>query len=262
MIITLIYILHMIFQPKTMAQVIQKQDTNIDYYISKKIKIQDFYFQDILTYWIKFNKTLKYLMTYSIVLFVPSFILAICFIAIDKQTSTLFFISIGLLLIAGLSFLSTIYALIYIRQSNSFINSFQEWQVANSKFEDENLIENMLQPDALEKYHQVSVCSGRHKFIVVSDKNLDKIQDEKQPVNISIVNKVWFKSNKPAKIKDKKIHAYSLMVLANAHNLYIDGYKANINMLAYDYLKFVLNKDVKLSSKQANNHLEIPDMDF
>ncbi|MFV8434751.1 hypothetical protein ACNQ16_00225 [Mycoplasma sp. 3137] len=52
------------------------------------------------------------------------------------------------------------------------------------------------------------------------------------------------------------------MILANAHNLYIDGYKANINMFAYDYLKFVLNKDVKLSSKQINNHLEIPNIDF
>ncbi|MFV8474979.1 hypothetical protein [Mycoplasma sp. Z663] len=252
----------MIFQPRTMAQLIQRQDTNIDYYISKKIKVQDFYFQDILAYWIKFKKTLKYLMTYNVVLFVPSFILAICFIAIDKETVTLFIIGIMLLLVAGLSFLSIIYALIYIRHSNSFINIFQEWQMANSKFDDENLIENILQADALEKYHQVSVCSGRHKFIVVDNKTLDKIQGEKEPVNISIVNKAWFKSTKPAKIKDKKIHAYSLMILANAHNLYIDGYKANINMFAYDYLKFVLNKDVKLSSKQINNHLEIPNIDF
>ncbi|MFV8489132.1 hypothetical protein [Mycoplasma sp. 31_09] len=262
MIITLIYILHMVFQPKIMSQAIQKLDINIGYYISNKIKVQDFYFQAILAYWIKFKKTLKYLMAYNVVLFVPSFILAICFIAIDKETGTLFITGLVLLLVAGFSFLSIIYALVYIRHSNSFINSFQEWQIANSKFEHERLIENMLQPDALEKYHQVSVCSGRHKFIVVDDKTMAKIKDEKEPVNISIVNKIWFKSTKPSKIKDKKIHAYSLMVLANAHNLYIDGYKANINMLAYDYLKFVLNKNVEMPLKQVNNHLEIPDMDF
>ncbi|MHA3845879.1 hypothetical protein ACX1NA_01675 [Mycoplasma sp. VS276A1] len=73
---------------------------------------------------------------------------------------------------------------------------------------------------------------------------------------------MWFKSTKPAKVKDKKIYAYSFMVLANAHNLYIDGYKANINMFAYDYLRFVLEKDIKLPPTKTNNHLEIPDMDF
>ncbi|MFV8459268.1 MAG0920 family protein [Mycoplasma sp. CR] len=257
MIITLIYIFHMIFKPRTMAQAIQKIDINIDYYISNKIKVQDFYFQDILAYWAKFKKTLKYLMLYNIALFVPSLILAVCFIALDKGTGTLFIIGIVFLPVMGFSFFSILYALFYIRNANSFINSFQNWQMANSKFDDENLIENMLQSDALEKYHQVLVCSARHKFVIASEKTMTKIQNKKQPIKLSIFNKAWFKSPRPAKIKDKKIHVYSLMVIANAQNLYIDGYKANINMFAYDYLKFVLNKDVKLSLKQINNDLEV-----
>ncbi|MHA3826035.1 MAG0920 family protein [Mycoplasma sp. BRA285] len=241
---------------------IQKSDINIDYYISNKIKIQDFYFQDILALWNKFKNTLLYLLCYSIVLFIPSMITAITLLTISKDNIILFIIGIVMLLIALFSALSIIYAYAYIKHSNSFIRIFEDWQVSNNRFDDANLLENFLEPDALEKYHQISVCSGRHKFIVVDNNTLNQIQNQEQPVKISIVNKLWFKSTKPTKVKDKKIYAYSFMVLANAHNLYIDGYKANINMFAYDYLKFVLEKDIKLSPTKTNNHLEIPDTDF